>query len=185
MNAGRTSSPSGNRTLSSAKAAKQDEFYTQLPDIANELKHYKDHLRGKVVLCNCASLEPEGYLESELAARLAAILWRLRRVSSYEAQVISVSLERMPDEIAATARYGEKVAGVPLEDALTLENMAMQTGVRMLPGGEALDKIMRYEAHLHRMHNQTLHELEAMQLRRRGGHSPLARLDITGAPQSA
>lgn len=50
---GRTSSPSGNRTLSSAKAAKQDEFYTQLADIANELKHYKDHLRGKVVLCNC------------------------------------------------------------------------------------------------------------------------------------
>ena len=53
MNAGRTSSPSGNRTLSRAKAAKQDEFYTQLSDIANELKDYKDHLRGKVVLCNC------------------------------------------------------------------------------------------------------------------------------------
>ncbi|MCW5947841.1 MAG: hypothetical protein KIT74_12520 [Fimbriimonadales bacterium] len=43
----------GNRTLSSAKAAKQDEFYTQLADIANELKHYKDHFKGKVVLCNC------------------------------------------------------------------------------------------------------------------------------------
>lgn len=53
MNAGRTSSVSGNRTLSSAKAAKQDEFYTQLSDIANELKHYKEHLRGKVVLWNC------------------------------------------------------------------------------------------------------------------------------------
>ncbi len=53
MNASRPSSPSGNRTLSSAKAAKQDEFYTQLSDIANELKHYKEHLRGKVVLCNC------------------------------------------------------------------------------------------------------------------------------------
>jgi len=53
VNAGRTSSPSGNRTLSSAKAAKQDEFYTQLSDIANELKHYKAHLRDKVVLCNC------------------------------------------------------------------------------------------------------------------------------------
>ena len=53
MNAGRTSSPPANRPLSSAKAAKQDEFYTQLADIANELKHYKDHLRGKTVLCNC------------------------------------------------------------------------------------------------------------------------------------
>ncbi|MDQ2985590.1 MAG: adenine-specific methyltransferase EcoRI family protein [Armatimonadota bacterium] len=46
-------SRAGKRTLSSARTAKQDEFYTQLPDIANELKHYKDQLRGKVVLCNC------------------------------------------------------------------------------------------------------------------------------------
>ncbi len=47
------STSSGNRTLASAKVAKQDEFYTQLADIANELKHYKDHFKGKVVLCNC------------------------------------------------------------------------------------------------------------------------------------
>lgn len=53
MNAGSTSSPPANRTLSGARAAKQDEFYTQLADIANELKHYKEHLRGKAVLCNC------------------------------------------------------------------------------------------------------------------------------------
>ena len=40
-------------TLNSAKEAKKDEFYTQLDDIANELKHYKQHFNGKVVLCNC------------------------------------------------------------------------------------------------------------------------------------
>lgn len=43
----------GNQTLSKAKTAKQDEFYTQLVDIENELKHYRAQLRGKVVLCNC------------------------------------------------------------------------------------------------------------------------------------
>jgi hypothetical protein len=43
----------GNRTLSKAKAARQDEFYTQLTDIENELKHYREHFKGKVVLCNC------------------------------------------------------------------------------------------------------------------------------------
>lgn len=53
MSRGPTSSHSGNRPLSSAKAAKQDEFYTQLNDINNELKHYKAHFRDKVVLCNC------------------------------------------------------------------------------------------------------------------------------------
>ena len=47
------SSPSGTRNLNRAKAAKQDEFYTQYADIEKELKHYVDHFRGKVVYCNC------------------------------------------------------------------------------------------------------------------------------------
>ena len=42
-----------NRTLTKAKTAKQDEFYTQLNDISNELKHYKSQLKGKTILCNC------------------------------------------------------------------------------------------------------------------------------------
>lgn len=42
-----------NRNLNAAKEAKKDEFYTQLPDIENELRHYKEHFRGKTVLCNC------------------------------------------------------------------------------------------------------------------------------------
>ena len=43
----------GNNSLNAAMKAKQDEFYTQLDDIAKELKYYKQHFRGKVVLCNC------------------------------------------------------------------------------------------------------------------------------------
>ncbi|MCY4562198.1 MAG: restriction endonuclease subunit M, partial [Flavobacteriaceae bacterium] len=42
-----------NKNLKSAKRAKRDEFYTQLRDIENELKHYKSHFRNKVVYCNC------------------------------------------------------------------------------------------------------------------------------------
>ena len=42
-----------NKNLNAAKEAKKDEFYTQLPDIENELRHYKEHFRGKTVLCNC------------------------------------------------------------------------------------------------------------------------------------
>ena len=42
-----------NASLSNAKKAKNDEFYTQLSDIENELKHYKSHFAGKVVYCNC------------------------------------------------------------------------------------------------------------------------------------
>lgn len=43
----------GQSNLNKAKVAKKDEFYTQLPDIENELRHYKNHFRGKTVLCNC------------------------------------------------------------------------------------------------------------------------------------
>lgn len=39
--------------LRNAKKAKNDEFYTQLSDIENELKHYKEHFKDKVVFCNC------------------------------------------------------------------------------------------------------------------------------------
>lgn len=42
-----------NKNLNQAKNAKKDEFYTQLVDIENELKHYKAHFKDKVVLCNC------------------------------------------------------------------------------------------------------------------------------------
>ncbi|MDR1842111.1 MAG: adenine-specific methyltransferase EcoRI family protein [Holophagales bacterium] len=44
---------SGNQALSMAKKAKQDEFYTQLGDISNELRYYKAQLRDKTILCNC------------------------------------------------------------------------------------------------------------------------------------
>ena len=43
----------GNINLSSSRSDRTDEFYTQLSLIESELKHYKGHFRGKVVLCNC------------------------------------------------------------------------------------------------------------------------------------
>lgn len=42
-----------NKNLHSAKSSKKDEFYTQLSDIEKELRHYKEHFKGKVVFCNC------------------------------------------------------------------------------------------------------------------------------------
>jgi hypothetical protein len=46
-----------NRNLGAAKAAKQDEFYTQYVDIQKEVEAYlefdPDTFRGKVVYCNC------------------------------------------------------------------------------------------------------------------------------------
>ena len=44
---------SANANLHKAKDAKNDEFYTQLTDVAKELMHYKVHFKDKIVLCNC------------------------------------------------------------------------------------------------------------------------------------
>ena len=43
----------GNKQLGRARRAKKDEFYTRLEDIERELAHYKEHFKGKTVLCNC------------------------------------------------------------------------------------------------------------------------------------
>ena len=42
-----------NASLRSAAKAKNDEFYTQLSDIENELYHYREHFEDKTILCNC------------------------------------------------------------------------------------------------------------------------------------
>lgn len=44
---------SANANLHKAKDAKNDEFYTQLTDVAKELMHYKEHFKDKTVFCNC------------------------------------------------------------------------------------------------------------------------------------
>lgn len=44
---------SGNTSLRKAKEAKNDEFYTQLADIEQELKNYREQFKGKIVFCNC------------------------------------------------------------------------------------------------------------------------------------
>ena len=42
-----------NKNLNDGKRNKKDEFYTQSRDIEKELKHYWEHLKGKIIFCNC------------------------------------------------------------------------------------------------------------------------------------
>lgn len=41
------------KNLHKAKSAKNDEFYTRIEDINNELKYYRSHFKSKTVLLNC------------------------------------------------------------------------------------------------------------------------------------
>ena len=56
-----SSGGNSNSALNAARAAKEDEFYTQLPDIERELYHYSEHFRGKVVFCNCDDPEESNF----------------------------------------------------------------------------------------------------------------------------
>jgi hypothetical protein len=108
------------------------------------------------------SLAPQGHLEEELCDRVAGLTWRLRRVERYEVGLICSRSD--------ASRYD-----------------ATRPKLRRtwhLPNGAEIIKITRYEAHLHRLLVQTLHELEALQGTRAGQPVPLARLDISCEPST-
>ena len=60
-----------NTALNMANRAKKDEFYTQLTDIEKEMRHYREHFRGKVVFCNCDDPEYSNF-------------WRYFQLNFYE-----------------------------------------------------------------------------------------------------
>ncbi len=47
------STSQSNVKLHKAKKEKNDEFYTRLVDIENELRHHEQHFKDKIVYCNC------------------------------------------------------------------------------------------------------------------------------------
>lgn len=52
---------SGNSSMTEAKRSKNDEFYTRIEDIENELGHYAAHFRDKVVFLNCDDPEASNF----------------------------------------------------------------------------------------------------------------------------
>lgn len=87
-----------NKNLGKAKEAKNDEFYTRKEDIENELYHYAEHFRGKVIYCNCD--DPE-YSEFWQFFKRNIKPWGIKKLiaTHYEkdAQNFSYKLEAAPD----------------------------------------------------------------------------------------
>ena len=136
-----------------------------------------------------ARFEPDGPIELGLASRVAEMLWRLRRIARAEQQSISVAQARrdalaqdrrrpppesepVDEQPAALGFYGDVL------EADAAASRHLETLPVLLPDDHMLDTIIRYEAHLSRVLRHALHELEALQDRRRGIPTPLARIDI-------
>ena len=126
-----------------------------IPEIEQQ-SDWDHHLTGQI-----AALKPHGDLELVLAHRIALTLWRLNRLIGFECYALRPS-DRYLSELTALKR-GLSGASVRLD--------------RVFPTG-SIEHVQRYEAHLHRILLKDLHELEALQSRRRGEATPLARVEI-------
>ena len=128
------------------------------------------------------SLQPEGYLEHVLAEQIAFALWKMRRVAAYQHFHTLNSMGGTRRDLEIGEAYGQGTIADGIFPEIPDDRVGAASMLRILPEARTLQKVMRYEAHLHRQYIQTLHELEAIQGRRRGERTPLARLDITGSP---
>lgn len=114
-----------NRGLSAAKAAKQDEFYTQYVDIQKEVEAYlefdPDTFRGKVVYCNC-----DDPFESNFFRYFAANFNKLglkRLIStSYDGSPIAGQLELFPEYSEGNGRRKKPKALAVILDHVKDEN---------------------------------------------------------------
>ena len=128
------------------------------------------------------SLEPEGHLEHMLAERIAIALWMLRRLDTYHMAHTISNMAGAHDhlQLVESMRQGFPKDGKPYK--LKPNDIWMERLRRIIPDSNRMPLILRYQAHFHRQYLQTLHELEAIQEKRKGGHSPLIRMDVTGSP---
>ena len=127
-----------------------------------------------------AAIAPADAVEQVLAERLASLFWRLDRVLRYEVAVTVKGLFTAARDLALADAYGAPAGDPPRE--IDRDKLARLRETRVIPAPADLDKVMRYESHLHRQCLQTLHEIEALQTRRTGGKVHLARLDISSPP---
>ena len=139
---------------------------------------WKRHCDGIV-----ASIEPVGGLEEFLAQRLASLLWRLNRVVRYEVAVTMHSIDGTAEAVTISENY--RAGTILSEDDFIVpepEIVEEQRELRILPSDIHLERIMKQERHVHRQAIQTLHEIEALQARRKGHRVNLARVDFSGSP---
>jgi hypothetical protein len=115
---------------------------------------------------------------SEIKEHLACIAeaaWGERIVDDVN-QVGYTLVEALLEKLHTVARQEAKVAEEQAQKVQ--QQIVRRRRAKILPSADDLQKIGRYESHLSKEMYRALHELEALQERRIGGRSPLARLDI-------
>jgi hypothetical protein len=101
-------------------------------------------------------------------------------------EAIASATNEEPEELleVATDSARRNIIGKEQAAERVAQDLERMSRERLLPDEKTLEKIGRYEAHLSRGLYKALHELEALQVRRKGGAAPLARLDVDGFARS-
>ncbi len=99
-----------NSNLTSAKKAKNDEFYTQFPDIQKEMEAYleydPDTFRGKVVYCNCDDPFESNFFRYFVLNFNRLGLKRLITTSYKPSPIANTQLSLIPDVADKTVEKG-------------------------------------------------------------------------------
>ncbi len=129
------------------------------------------HLEGVI-----EALQPEGHVERKLAYRVALSLWQLERLDRYVTAVSAGSIDNAGGENILVSGEAHPLFKLIMESVgqpndrpePAPEELAQQREQRIIPQTSELKKIIRYEAHLHRLIDKTLRILEALQAKRLG-----------------
>jgi hypothetical protein len=129
-----------------------------------------------------ADLAPVGEVETALAERIPLMLWRLRRVTLFERAMLALDARNTGKDWELIVRKSKEFpppdTGKYISEPERVAFMKEYSARRTASNEAVLERIPRYEAHLQRQLMQTMHELEALQARRRGEVTPLGRVDV-------
>lgn len=111
----------GNKSLRQAGKVKNDEFYTQLSTIEDELRHYRKHFKGKTVYLNCDDPRESNFF-NYFSHNFERLGLKKLIVSCYKSQDYNLFSINDVSEKAVWLEYtGEKDGGrVPTAEAIGL-----------------------------------------------------------------
>ena len=149
-----------------------------------------DQLRAELM----AEHDPQSVLETELVERLAGILWRLRRVPSFEAAILHTRHQRVWNQ----KKYqfepepepegeGESEEKKELDEEEADWERSVDLGVALMDGryGDILGKIERHETSLMNALTKTLQTLLVLQHNRANSKGDSAKLKVIALPPAA
>jgi len=114
-----------NRSLSAAKAAKQDEFYTQYVDIQKEVEAYLEYdpntFRKKIVYCNCDDPFESNFFKY-FAANFNKLGLKKLICTSYDGSPIAGQMTLFPEHTDGNGKRQKPKAIAVIVDHVTDEN---------------------------------------------------------------